>query len=79
MKIEGFGTELWQPTSWFRILKPDGSLWMETSDRREAINEVKKTGWPLERLFRLEQEQWRTLDNLPAIKARNRKKRKDGQ
>ena len=47
------------PGRWFRVLAPDGSLWMETSDGDEARAEARKTGWPLERLYVSSFEEWR--------------------
>lgn len=49
----------WEPGRWYRIRKPDGTLWMETSDRNEAQTEAEKTGWPLERLYVNTRSEWR--------------------
>lgn len=49
----------WVPGRWYRVRKPDGSLWMETSDRHEAVTEAEKTGWPLERLYVNTRSKWR--------------------
>lgn len=49
----------WEPGRWYRVRKPDGSLWMETSDRHEAATEAEKTGWPLERLYVNTRSEWR--------------------
>lgn len=47
------------PGRWFRVRKPDGSLWCETSDGEEARETSKETGWPLERLFVSQRSEWR--------------------
>lgn len=49
----------WKPGHWFRIMSPDGKLWMETSIEGEAREEAERTGWPLERLWVLQKEEWR--------------------
>ncbi len=49
----------WKPGRWYRLRQPDGSLWMETSDRDEALAEAEKTGWPLERLYVNTRTEWR--------------------
>lgn len=51
----------WVPGRWYRILSPDGSLWMETSDREEAEQESEAKGWPLQRLWRCETAEWRPV------------------
>lgn len=56
------GKEPWEPGRWFRILNPDGTLWMETSSESEARAEAVKTGWLLERLWILRREEWRKED-----------------
>lgn len=48
-----------RPTSWLRILKPDGTLWMETSSLEEVTLESKKTGWPVQRMWIVEEKEWR--------------------
>lgn len=40
-----------EPTSWLRIVRPDGRLWVETSSEAEARRESKITGWPIQRLW----------------------------
>lgn len=49
----------WTPGRWYRVLSPDGKLWMETSDRDEAAAEATAKGWPLQHLWRSEQTEWR--------------------
>lgn len=49
----------WQPGHWYRILTPDGALWMETSDPDEAIAESERTGLPIQRQWVREERQWR--------------------
>lgn len=48
------------PGRWFRINSPDGHLWMETSDEQEARDEAQRTGWPLLRLFVLQDVEQRS-------------------
>lgn len=31
----------WEPTRWYRVLSPDGTLWAETSDRAEAVSRMR--------------------------------------
>ena len=50
---------VWKPGRWYRILDPDGGLWMETSDAEEAREASRQTGWPLEREWRCELSEWR--------------------
>jgi hypothetical protein len=54
----------WKPTRWYRILNPDdGSLWMETSDPKEAAKESAATGWPVKRLWQeVPRIEWREVD-----------------
>ncbi|WP_157107476.1 hypothetical protein [Nocardia grenadensis] len=55
----------WTPTRWYRILQPDGSLWMETSDPEEAREESARTGWPVERMYEHVGQQWRIEEVQP--------------
>ena len=55
-------SEKWEPGRWYRVLQPNGNLWMETSDRDEAVTASKQTGWPLERLYVHTRTQWRRID-----------------
>jgi hypothetical protein len=56
----------WKPGRWYRIHQPDGTLWMETSDRREAQADADETGWPLERLYVSTRNEWRRVrDDAP--------------
>lgn len=50
----------WEPGAWHRIRRPDGTVWMETSSRKEVQAEAEKTGWPLERLYINTRSEWRT-------------------
>jgi hypothetical protein len=52
-------TDGWETGRWYRICRPDGSLWMETSNRNEAQAEAEETGWPLERLYVKTRYEWR--------------------
>lgn len=58
-------TDGWEPGRWYRIRRPDRTLWMETSDRNEAEAEVKRTGWPLERLYINTRTEWRYDQSEP--------------
>jgi len=58
-------SDKWEPGRWYRICRPDGTLWMETSSRKEAQAEAEKTGWPLERLYVKTRYQWRREDSEP--------------
>lgn len=49
----------WEPSRWFRVTAPDGSLWCETSDEAEARRSI-RPGDTLERLWRRTDQQWRT-------------------
>jgi len=51
-----------EPGRWRRIRRPDGSLWMETSDGDEAQAEAEKTGWPLERQYIGTRTEWREVE-----------------
>ena len=51
----------WQPTRWYRIMQPDGGLWMETSDPEEARDEAERTGRPLQRLWSRTESEWRPV------------------
>ena len=62
-------TNRYRPWRWYRILQPDSSLWMETSDPDEAMGEWEqeiqgKKGWKLQRLWRKEQTKWRKWDGI---------------
>lgn len=46
------------PGRWWRVIAPDGTLWCETSDEREACKHV-RPGDVLERLWTLTLEEWR--------------------
>jgi hypothetical protein len=52
----------WVPGRWYRVLQPDGSLWMETSDREEAQQEAEAKGWPVFQQWRCESTKWRPVD-----------------
>lgn len=49
----------WEPGRWHQVRRPDGSLWMETSDREEAEAEARRQGWPLYRLWECRGSEWR--------------------
>lgn len=46
-------TGTWQPTRWWTVLAPDGTLWAETSDETDARNRM-RPGDTLWRLWRRE-------------------------
>jgi len=47
-----------EPTSWWRVVAPDGSLWCETSNVNEA-RRVLRIDDRLERLYVKTEEEWR--------------------
>ena len=49
----------WKPGRWYRIVRPDGTLWMETSNREEAMSESLAPGYTLQRLWSNIEEEWR--------------------
>lgn len=49
----------WTAGRWYRILDPNGKLWMETSDPEEVFTEAGATGWPVLRQWRREETEWR--------------------
>ena len=51
----------WKPGRWFRIYAADGTLWMETSDETEAVEEAQEKRLPLERLWVATGEEWREV------------------
>lgn len=53
----------YHPGRWWRVLDPDGSVWCETSDEREA-RESMRPGDALFRLFVLDRREWRSADLL---------------
>lgn len=48
----------WEPGRWWRVIAPDGSLWCETSDEREA-REAVRPGDELQRIWQRPQYEWR--------------------
>lgn len=49
----------WKESRWFRIRQPDSSLWMETSNYVEALEESRRMNWPIETLYKREEWEWR--------------------
>lgn len=47
----------WEPTKWWRVIAPDGSVWCETSDEAEARSRMREED-TLERLYQTIQQQW---------------------
>jgi hypothetical protein len=52
----------WKPSRWYRVIDFEGVLWMETSDREEAIEEAKVKGFTVYRMWVREQIEWREED-----------------
>jgi hypothetical protein len=48
----------WQPTKWWRVTAPDGSLWCETSNEQEA-RDAMRSGDTLQRLYERSESEWR--------------------
>lgn len=48
----------WEPSRWWRVIAPDGSLWCETSDEREAMDAF-RPGDTLQRLWVRRESEWR--------------------
>lgn len=46
------------PTKWWRVLLPDGSIWMETSDEDE-VRRDRPEGARVQRLYERCAHQWR--------------------
>jgi hypothetical protein len=51
----------WAPGRWFKIYTPDGTLWMETSDKEEAYEESEVRGWPLMQEYVRTSYEWRVV------------------
>lgn len=62
MSMSQKGQGDWYETRWYRILQPDGSLWMETSDHTEAAIASERTGLPVQRLWKREEWEWRQVE-----------------
>lgn len=54
-------TSDWEPGRWYRVRQPDGSLWLESSDRAEACRESERTGWPMEQIWDRRESVWREV------------------
>lgn len=39
----------WEPGRFWRVLDHDGKVWMETSNKAEAVNEAREKGYDLQR------------------------------
>lgn len=52
----------WEPTRWWQVLTPDGSLWCETSDEDEAREDALRPGHTLRRLYRRMEQEWRAVE-----------------
>ena len=50
-----------EPTRWWRVTAPDGSLWCETSDEAEARDAI-RPGDMLSRLWQRIESEWRIED-----------------
>lgn len=52
----------WEPSKWWRVLAPDGSLWCEISDEDEARDAV-RAGDKLQRLWEpVVESEWRDAE-----------------
>ena len=51
---------VWEPGRWWRVTAPDGSLWCETSNEREARDSV-RPGDTLSRQFVYQDSEWREI------------------
>lgn len=52
----------WEPSRWWRVIAPDGSLWCETSSESEARDNV-RLGDTLQRLWVPKVDgEWRNVD-----------------
>lgn len=54
--------DTWEPGRWYRLVNPlDGSLWMETSDINEAVEEQRRSGneYVFQRLWIRSDSEWR--------------------
>jgi hypothetical protein len=51
----------WERTRWWRVVEPNGELWCETSDEREAREALTTApdGGVLGRLWRRAEQEWR--------------------
>lgn len=48
----------WAPGRWYQVIAPDGALWVETSDREEAISAV-RPGDTIRRIWVRTESEWR--------------------
>jgi hypothetical protein len=48
----------WEPGRWWRVVAPDGSVWSETSDKNEAIEDM-RPGDQLQNLWQRSEQEWR--------------------
>jgi len=48
----------WVATRWWRVIDPDGKLWCETSDEKEARDRM-RPGDTLQRLWQRSDREWR--------------------
>jgi hypothetical protein len=58
--MEETNDEEFVPTRWWKVLGPDGELWCETSDKKEAVRSM-RPGDTLHHLFEKIQHEWREV------------------
>jgi hypothetical protein len=51
----------WEPTRWYQVTAPDGSVWAETSDEADARRRM-RPGDTLWRQWRWVEVEWREVD-----------------
>jgi hypothetical protein len=49
-----------EPTGWWQVLDPEGKLWCETSNEKEARDAI-RPGDSLHRLYEKVQQEWREV------------------
>lgn len=52
----------WEKGRWVRVVAPDGSLWLETSNEEEA-RQAMRPGDKLYRLWYREEREWREISD----------------
>ena len=54
----------WEPGRFWRVIDHDGGIWMESSNKAEAVNEAREKGYDLQRQrrFVLATDHWTVED-----------------